>query len=131
MSGSRPLAIVGFMLLLAGLDFTGTLLAKEWTVHREPWQLAGGALTFLALFAALLCGLRYTEMSLLTLGWIVALQIALIMVDRSRYGTHLSIGGWLAVAAILALQGYLLLGGGVSTAELLDDAQPPAEPLKN
>ena len=120
--GIKQLAIIGFMLLLAGLDFTGTLLAKEWTVHREPWQLAGGAVTFLALFVALLCGLRYAEMSMLTLGWIVALQLALIMVDRSRYGTHLSIGGWMAVAAILVLQGYLLLGGGVSAAQPLDDA---------
>jgi hypothetical protein len=120
--GNRQLAIVGFMLLLAGLDFTGTLLAKEWTVHREPWALAGGALTFLALFAVLLCGLRYAEMSLLTLGWIVALQLALIVVDRSRYGTHLSIGGWMAVVAILVLQGYLLVGGGVSAAQPLDDA---------
>jgi hypothetical protein len=120
--GNKQLAIVGLMLLLAGLDFTGTLLAKEWTVHREPWQLAGGAVTFLALFGVLLCGLRYAEMSLLTLGWIVVLQLALIMVDRSRYGTHLSIGGWMAVVAILVLQGYLLLGGGVSAAKTVDDA---------
>ena len=119
--GNKQLAIVGFMLLLAGLDFTGTLLAKEWTVHRQPWQLASGAVTFLALFVALLCGLRYAEMSMLTLGWIVALQLALIMVDRSRYGTRLSIGGWMAVVAIIVLQGYLLLGGGVSAAKTLDD----------
>jgi hypothetical protein len=45
----------------------------------------------------------------------------LIMVDRSRYGTRLSIGGWLAVVAIVVLQGYLLLGGGVSAAKALDD----------
>ena len=48
---------------------------------------------------------------MLTLGWIVVLQMAVLMVDRSRYGTHLSVGGWLAVLAILVLQGYLLLGG--------------------
>jgi len=115
--GGRQLAMVGFMLLLAGLDFIGTLLAKEWTVHRAPWQLAAGAATFVALFAALSLGLRYAEMSLLTLGWIVALQIALIMVDRSRYGTHLSRGGWIAVIAILVAQGYLLLGGAVSACQ--------------
>jgi hypothetical protein len=106
------------MLLLAGLDFTGTLLAKEWTVHREPWQLAAGASAFLALFVALVCGLRYAEMSLLTLGWIVTLQVALILVDRSRYGIHLSIGGWFAVVTILVLQTYLVLGGGVTTAQV-------------
>src|SRR5262245_652566 len=101
---SKQLAIVGLMVLLAALDFTGTLLAKEWTVHPAPWQLAAGAMTCLALFAALALGLRYAEMSLLTLGWIVALQLALIMVDRSRHGTHLSLGGWLAVIAIVVAQ---------------------------
>mgnify|MGYP003580002353 CR=1 FL=1 len=77
------------MMLLAGLDFLGTMLAKEWTVHRAPWQLAGGALAFLALFVVLVCGLRYAEMSMLTLGWIVVLQMAVLVVDRTRYGTHL------------------------------------------
>ena len=107
---AHALAMIGFMTLLAGLDFAGTMLAKEWTVHRAPWQLAGGAAAFLALFVALVFGLRYAEMSVLTLGWIVMLQVGLIAVDRSRYGIHLSFGGWVAVVAILVLQGYLLLG---------------------
>ena len=115
-----PIAMVGFMVLLAGLDFTGTMLAKEWTIHRAAWQLVGGGATFLALFVALVCGLRYAEMSMLSLGWIVVLQTGLIMLDRSRYGLHLSVGGWLAVAAILVLQGFLLLGGG-SAAAPVDD----------
>jgi hypothetical protein len=116
-----PMAMLGFMVLLAGLDFTGTVLAKEWTIHRAAWQLLGGGITFLALFVALVCGLRYAEMSMLSLGWIVVLQTGLIVLDRSRYGFHLSIGGWVAVAAILVLQGYLLLGGGVNAAPV-DDA---------
>ena len=116
-----PIAMLGFMVLLAGLDFTGTMLAKEWTIHRAPWQLMGGGVAFLALFVALLCGLRYAEMSMLSLGWIVVLQTGLIALDRSRYGFPLSIGGWLAVAAILVLQGYLLVGGGVNAATPIDD----------
>ena len=110
-TNSNPFAVIGFMLLLAGLDFAGTMLAKEWTVHRSPWQLVVGGAAFLALFVVLVCGLRYTELSLLTLGWIVVLQMAVLVVDRSRYGTQLSLGGWLAVLAILVLQGYLLVGG--------------------
>jgi hypothetical protein len=107
---AHALAMIGFMTLLASLDFAGTMLAKEWTVHRATWQLAGGAVAFLALFVVLVFGLRYAEMSVLTLGWIVMLQLGLIAVDRSRYGIHLSLGGWVAVVAILVLQGYLLLG---------------------
>ena len=104
----RQVAAVGFMVVLAGLDFGGTMLAKEWTVHREPWQLIGGGAAFLALFAVLVSGLRYAEMSILTLGWIVMLQTAVIVVDRSRYGNSLSTGAWLAMLTILLLQGYLL-----------------------
>jgi hypothetical protein len=107
---AHALAMIGMMTLLAGLDFAGTVLAKEWTVHRAPWQLAAGAAAFLALFVVLVFGLRYAEMSMLTLGWIVMLQVGLIALDRSRYGIHLSLGGWVAVIAILVLQGYLLLG---------------------
>jgi len=107
---ANALAMIGFMTLLASLDFAGTMLAKEWSVHRAPWQLAGGATAFLALFGVLVFGLRYAEMSVLTLGWIVMLQLGLIALDRSRYGIHLSVGGWVAVIAILVLQGYLLLG---------------------
>ena len=106
------------MLLLAALDFVGTVLAKEWTVHRSPWMLTAGAAAFLTLFIVLVCGLRYAEMSILTLGWIVTLQLAVVMVDRARYGTHLSLGGWIALLGILVLQGYLLLGG----ATVSDDA---------
>lgn len=116
-SQANPFALIGFMLLLAGLDFTGTMLAKEWTVHRAAWQLVAGGAAFLGLFVVLVCGLRYAEMSLLTLGWIVVLQTAVLAVDRSRYGTQLSLGGWLAVLAILVLQGYLLVGGAQTPAD--------------
>ena len=47
---ANPFAVVGFMVLLAGLDLTGTMLAKEWTVHRAAWQLFAGGAAFLALF---------------------------------------------------------------------------------
>jgi hypothetical protein len=125
-SNANPFTVVGFMLLLAGLDFVGTMLAKEWTVHRSAWQLVAGGAAFLALFVVLVCGLRYAEMSLLTLGWIVVLQTAVLAVDRSRYGTHLSIGGWLAVLTILVLQGYLLLGGAQTAPVEQDSGQPSA-----
>jgi hypothetical protein len=102
--------LIGFMVLLAALDFAGTMLAKEWTIHRQTWQLVLGATAFLVLFAVLVIGLRYAEMSIVTLGWIVVLQAAVIVVDRSRYGTTITPGGWVAIVAIVVLQGYLVLG---------------------
>ena len=45
--------------------------------------------------SVLALGLRYAEMSIITLGWIVVLQAAVIVVDRSRYGTTITTGdGW-------------------------------------
>jgi hypothetical protein len=38
----------------------------------------------------------------------VMLQTAVLLVDRSRYGTTLTAGGWAAMLATLVLQGYLL-----------------------
>jgi hypothetical protein len=108
LGGMRQVAVVGYMIVLAGLDFGGTMLAKEWTTHRAPWQLLAGAAAFLLLFAVLVSGLRFAEMSILTLGWIVMLQTAVLLVDRSRYGTTLTAGGWAAMLATLVLQGYLL-----------------------
>jgi hypothetical protein len=108
----HPLFLAGYMVLLAGLDLAGTVLAKEWTVHRAFWQLGAGALAFVGLFAVLVAGLRYAELSILTLGWIVMLQAAVLLVDRSRYGTEISLRGWVAIALIVALQGVLVMEAG-------------------
>ena len=121
------LGLIGFMVLLAGLDLTGTMLAKEWTIHRQAWQLVAGGAAFLALFVVLALGLRYAEMSIVTLGWIVVLQAAVIVVDRSRYGTTITPGGWVAIVAILVLQGYLVLGATESAApSTVEVTQPSA-----
>lgn len=125
-SSGRPIAALGIMALLAALDVAGTLLAKEWTVHRQPWQLAGGMAAFAALFAVLAVGLRFAEMTIVTLGWIVLLQTAVILVDRSRYGLHLSTGGWVAIATIFVLQGYLMLSGSAMSSP--DGASVDARP---
>jgi hypothetical protein len=113
---AAKLAMIGFMLLLAVLDFAGTMLAKEWTIHRAPWQLVAGAAAFVTLFVVLALGLRYAEMSIITLGWIVVLQAMVIVVDRSRYGTTITPGGWVAIVLIVVLQGYLVLGATATTA---------------
>jgi hypothetical protein len=114
------------MVVLAGLDFAGTVLAKEWTVHRAPWLLVAGAASFVALFVVLVVGLRYAEMSIVVLGWIVVLQAGVLMVDRARYGTTITPGGWVAIALIVVLQGYLVLAATETAAEPSGGGQPSA-----
>lgn len=98
------------MLRLAGLDLLGALLAKEWTErHHAAWFLAGLA-TFGLLFALYAASLRVAELSIVTLGWIVLLQVGLLLLDRFRYGVDLPPAKWAAVVLILLLQVYLVLG---------------------
>lgn len=99
----------GAMLALAALDMLGALLAKEWAErHHGGWFLAG-LLTFGVLFAVYAASLRVAELSVVTFGWIVLLQVGLLLVERFRYGVDLPPAKWLAIAAILALQAYLVL----------------------
>jgi multidrug transporter EmrE-like cation transporter len=121
---SGKLALVGFVALLAGLDLVGTLLAKEWTVHRHTWQLVAGLAAFAALFAVLVLGLRWAELSIVTLAWIVMLQVGVLVFDTVRYGTTIRPAGWVAIALIVLLQGYLVLGATESAAP--DEASQPS-----
>ncbi len=120
--GWHTVVVIAVMLALAGLDLVAAVLAKEWTQHREHWQLIGSAAAFSALFAVFVAGLRYTELTILTFGWIVFLQTAVVMIDWARYGLQLSHGRWAAIAIIIMLQGYLMLGS--SPAGRVADDQP-------
>jgi hypothetical protein len=99
----------GVVILLAGLDLAGSVLAKEWAGDAHPLAFAGGLLTFVALFTVYAIGLRYAEMSTVTFGWIVVLQVGVLLVERLRYQVELPTGKWFAMGAIIALQGYLVL----------------------
>jgi hypothetical protein len=100
---------LGAMLALAGLDFAGALFAKEWAEGRHVAWFFGGLLTFGLLFAVYAASLRVAELSVVTFGWIVFLQVGLLLYERLRYGVELPPGKWAAIAAILALQAYLIL----------------------
>ncbi len=97
------------MLALAGLDMLGAVLAKEWVERqRAVWFLAG-LLTFGVLFAVYAASLRVAELSVVTFGWIVFLQVGLLLIDSLRYGITFPRGKWLAIGLILVLQAYLVL----------------------
>ena len=62
--------------------------------------------------------------SIVTIGWVVFLQVGLLLYERLRYGTTLSPQKWAAIVLILALQAYLVLVPNESSAA--DVAAKPA-----
>ncbi|MEO6411908.1 MAG: hypothetical protein ABIO48_04915 [Pedococcus sp.] len=106
-----PVALVATiaMVALAGLDLLGALAAKEWAEHRSPVPMLVGLATFGVLFWVYASSLQYAELALVTMGWIVMLQVGLVVLDRVRYGVELSPGKWVAIVVLLAAQSYLLL----------------------
>ena len=104
--GGSPMLLVGAIVLLAALDFVGSVLAKEWATERNHWLFASGLVAFGALFAVYAVSLKVAELSTVTFGWIITLQVGLLLVERIRYEVVLPNG---KLAAIVALQAYLVL----------------------
>lgn len=106
-----PVALVATvaMVALAALDLAGAVAAKEWAVHRSLWPMALGLTAFAVLFWVYASSLQYAELALVTMGWIVMLQVGLLVVDRVRYGVELPAGKWVAVVVLLGAQAYLVL----------------------
>jgi hypothetical protein len=106
------MTVVITMTLLAVLDLAGALAAKEAVARRSlPLGLLGGAL-FLLLFWVYASSLAYAELAPVTFGWIVVLQVGVLLLDRFRYDVQLPPRAWVAVVVILAAQGYLLTQSG-------------------
>jgi hypothetical protein len=61
------------------------------------------------LFAVYAASLHVAELSTVTFGWIVSLQIGLLLVERFRYAVAIPQGKWVAIVLILLLQAYLVL----------------------
>jgi hypothetical protein len=100
---------VGAMLALAGLDFIGSVFAKEWTLRHHPGLFLAGLATFVVLYVVFAASLRFAELSVVAFGWIVFLQIGLVILDRVRYDVIFPPGKWVAIAVMLMLQAYLVL----------------------
>ncbi|MFT4039045.1 MAG: hypothetical protein QM692_12745 [Thermomicrobiales bacterium] len=121
-AGSVPwkfvLTSLSAMLLLAAFDFVGAIFAKEWADTRQPWWFAAGLLTFVGLFCFYANSLKTAELSIVTIGWVVFLQVGLLLYERLRYGTELPPQKWAAIALVLLLQAYLVLApnGGPAVA---------------
>jgi hypothetical protein len=98
------------MLVLAVLDLSGAVAAKEAVLRRSMPLAALGVVLFVVLFWVYASSLRYVELALVTLGWVVVLQVGVVLVDHFRYETAITRGQWVAVVVVLAAQAYLLLG---------------------
>ena len=96
------------MVMLAVLDLAGAFAAKEAVIHRSVWLAAIGAACFLALFWVYASSLQYAELAPVTFGWIVILQVGVVLLDRFRYDVQVPPGAWIAMAIILGGQAYLL-----------------------
>lgn len=101
--------LLGAMLLLAGLDGIGAVLAREWTLRQQPLLFVAGLLSFILLYIVFAHSLHIADLSVVTLGWIVFLQVGLLLVDVLRYGVSYSPSKWVAIAVIIGLQGYVML----------------------
>lgn len=112
---ARVAAIAGITLVLAAVDVVESVLAKEWSERRSLWMLSGGVVAAVTLFALFSVAVRYTEMSTVTLGWIVVMQVGLMVTERVRYGVDHGLDRWAAVAGMVALQAYLLVAGAQPT----------------
>ena len=111
-----PVVATVAMVSLAGLDLAGALLAKEWAQNGSARGLVLGAGVFLVLFWVYASSLRYAELALVTMGWIVMLQVGLVLVDRWRYGVELPTGKWVAIGIVLVAQAYLVLAPSATQA---------------
>ena len=107
---------LGAMLALAGLDVVGSVFAKEWAEGRHLGWFFAGLLCFGVLFTVYATSLKVAELSVVTFGWIVFLQVGLLLYERLRYGVELPPAKWAAIAAILALQAYLILAPNTTDA---------------
>jgi hypothetical protein len=104
--GRRLLPVVAAMLALAALDLIGAALARSWSDHRSIVTLVGGMTVFSFLFIVYGKSLDYGELSTVTIGWIVFLQIGVVVLDRLN-GVAIPPPKMTAIALILALQAYL------------------------
>lgn len=115
---SWPLPVVATLCMaaLAGLDLIGAYAAKEWAEKQNTVALGLGALSFLVLFWVYASSLQYAELAVVTMGWIVLLQVGILLIDRFHFGTTLPTGKLVAVVIILTAQGYLVLAPSSPTA---------------
>lgn len=115
---SWPLPVVATlaMTVLAGLDLLGAVAAKEWAERQNATAALLGVLAFVVLFWVYTSALQYAELAVVTMGWIVLLQVGVVIIDRVHFGNALPADKIGALVIILVAQGYLVLAPGSASA---------------
>jgi hypothetical protein len=109
-SWPQPVVAIVAMAVLAALDLGGAYAAKEAVDRRSAGFAALGFLLFIVLFWVFASSLQVAELAPVTFGWVVILQVGVVLLDRFRYGITMPTSKWVAVAVLLLAQAYLLLG---------------------
>ncbi len=97
------------MAALAMLDLVGAYAAKEWMLRRGAGMFALGLVAMVLLFWVYASALQFADLAIVTLGWIVLLQVGILVMEAVKYGVHYPAKTWAVVAVIMAAQGYLVL----------------------
>jgi len=108
-AGHQTALATGSVIILAALDLAGAYCAMRYaqTGHQAWWS--AGAVAFVSLFAVYATCLRWAELGAVTLGWIVLLQVGVVIMDWVANGVTLPAGKIAAIVGILALMAYMLL----------------------
>ena len=102
--------VIVVMVALAGLDLIGAMFARSWADHRSIVAMVGGIIAFGLLFVVYGKSLDYVDLSTVTIGWVVLLQVGVMVLDRLD-GVVISMPRLGAVGLILILQAYLTVSG--------------------
>ena len=104
---NRPVVpVIAAMVALGALDLAGAWLARSWSEHRSMIAMVGGVMVFGLLFVVYGKSLDYAELSTVTIGWIVFLQVGVVLLDR-LHGVVIPPSRLAAIGLILALQAYV------------------------
>ena len=102
---------ISAIVVLAGLDLVGAYLAKEFSVRPRWIVMAGGLLAFGLLFVVYVKSLAVTDLWAVTFGWVVVLEVGVLLVDRLRFDTHIPPHKMGLAAMIVVLQVVMMIPG--------------------
>ena len=99
---------VAMIVALGGLDLIGSYCAMRYMDNGHQLWWSAGAIAFLGLFAVYAASLQWAELGTVTLGWIVFVQVGVLLMDRISNGVVVPAGKWVAMGLIFALMSYMI-----------------------
>jgi hypothetical protein len=100
---------LGAMGGLAALDLVGALLAKEYADRPRLAVLLAGIAVFALLFGLYTASMSVSDLWVVTFGWVVLLEVGVLLLDRFHFGTAISTRKLVLVCLLFVVQIALLL----------------------